>query len=76
MVHDSFGAPYAQCQEVFDATRDTFVTLMSGDLLGEWTQQVTTGLETFPKLWAKLPTPPASGTLDLSAVRESGYAWF
>jgi DNA-directed RNA polymerase len=76
MVHDSFGAPYAQCQDVFDCTRDTFVTLMSGDLLDVWTKQVTAGLETFPKLVAKLPTLPTYGKLDLEGVRESGFAWF
>lgn len=74
MVHDSFGAPFAQCQDVFDVTRDEFVALMSGDMLRTWTEQVTEELT--PEQREKLPPVPEYGTLDLNAVRESGYAWF
>jgi DNA-directed RNA polymerase len=74
MVHDSFGAPFAQCQDVFESTREQFVELMEADLLGTWTEQVTAALT--PEQREKLPPLPEYGTLDLNAVRESGYAWF
>jgi DNA-directed RNA polymerase len=74
MVHDSFGAPFAQCQDVFESTREQFVELMQEDLLGAWTQQVTAALA--PEQREKLLPLPEYGTLDLNAVRESGYAWF
>jgi DNA-directed RNA polymerase len=74
MIHDSFGAPLAQCGEVFRSTREQFIELMSGDLLRDWTESVTAGLSAEGK--AKLPSLPEYGDLDLSAVRDSVYAWF
>jgi DNA-directed RNA polymerase len=74
MIHDSFGAPFAQCGEVFRSTREQFVELMSGDLLRDWTEAVTAGLSAEGK--AKLPNLPEYGDLDLNAVRDSVYAWF
>lgn len=74
MIHDSFGAPFAQCGTVFDSTREQFVELMSGDLLRDWTEAVTAGLSAESK--DKLPSLPEYGDLDLSAVRDSVYAWF
>jgi DNA-directed RNA polymerase len=74
MIHDSFGAPFARCQEVFDSTRQQFVELMSPDLLRRWTEDVT---EMLPEaLKEKLPELPEYGKLYLSAVRDSTYAWF
>jgi len=73
MIHDSFGGPFAQCGQVYDATREQFVALMSGDLLAEWTADVTACLDEQSK--KKLPPIPAYGTLDLGAVRDSTYAW-
>lgn len=75
MIHDSFGAPFAQCGDVFDATRETFVELMSVDRLDAWTQQVAGPIYGAPTA-DKLPALPPRGTLDLSAVRDSTYAWF
>jgi DNA-directed RNA polymerase len=74
MVHDSFGAPLAQCQQVFDTTREQFVELMSGDLLREWTEAVTAPLSDDAR--ATLPELPSYGDLDLAAVRDSVYAWY
>ncbi|MFL9902153.1 DNA-dependent RNA polymerase [Paraburkholderia fungorum] len=74
MIHDSFGAPFAEIEKVFSATREQFVELMSGDLLRDWTEAVTAGLSAEGK--AKLPNPPEYGDLDLNAVRDSVYAWF
>ena len=74
MIHDSFGAPFAQCSDVFDSTREQFVELMEADLLGTWTAQVTAALT--PEQREKLPPLPEYGTLDLNAVRDSDYAWF
>ncbi|KVR95832.1 DNA-directed RNA polymerase [Burkholderia vietnamiensis] len=74
MIHDSFGAPFAQCDEVFRSTREQFVKLMSGDLLRDWTEHVTSELSDAAR--AKLPNLPEYGDLDLNAVRDSVYAWF
>jgi DNA-directed RNA polymerase len=74
MIHDSFGAPFAQFREVFDSTREQFVVLMSSDLLQLWTEDVMALLSEEGK--AKLPALPKYGDLDLNAVRESVYAWF
>jgi DNA-directed RNA polymerase len=74
MIHDSFGAPFAQCDEVFRSTREQFAELMSGDLLREWTEHVIAGLPEGAR--AKLPSLPEYGDLDLNAVRDSVYAWF
>jgi DNA-directed RNA polymerase len=74
MIHDSFGAPYAQCGLVFSATRDEFVQLMSTDLLANWTAEVTADLSIVGK--ERLPEIPAYGSLDLEKVRDSGYAWY
>lgn len=73
MVHDSFGAPFAQCGEVFRSTREQFISLMSDDLLAKWTADVTVALS--PEAKAKLPPLPEYGDLDLSGVTESLYAW-
>jgi DNA-directed RNA polymerase len=74
MIHDSFGAPLAQCSDVFDATREQFARLMSRDLLAEWTEQVTAVLT--PEQRESLPDLPEYGALDLDQVKESIYAWF
>jgi DNA-directed RNA polymerase len=74
MIHDSFGAPFAQCGDVFNATREEFVSLMSADLLESWTTEVTADLTPAGK--ASLPELPAYGSLDLNEVRDSLYAWF
>ncbi|OXI42146.1 DNA-directed RNA polymerase [Burkholderia aenigmatica] len=74
MIHDSFGAPFAQCGEVFRSTREQFIELMSPDLLRRWTEDVVAGLTDEQR--ATLPEFPRYGALDLSVVRESIYAWF
>lgn len=74
MIHDSFGAPFAQSDEVFKTTRDQFVELMSTDLLRNWTEEVSAVLTSEQR--EKLPELPQYGELDLNAVRDSGYAWF
>ncbi|WP_414444624.1 DNA-directed RNA polymerase [Burkholderia sp. 22PA0106] len=74
MIHDSFGAPLAQCSNVFDASREQFARLMSRDLLAEWTEHVTAVLT--PEQKAQLPPLPEYGTLNIEQVKESIYAWF
>lgn len=82
MIHDSFGAPLAQCGEVFDSTREQFARLMSRDLLAEWTEHVTGRLDAdgrsvlTPEQKEKLPSLPEYGALDVQQVKESIYAWF
>ncbi|KVQ33123.1 DNA-directed RNA polymerase [Burkholderia ubonensis] len=74
MIHDSFGAPFAQCGEVFRSTREQFIELMSPDLLRSWADDVTAALTDEQR--AALPELPGYGELDLGVVRESVYAWF
>ncbi|KVV54046.1 DNA-dependent RNA polymerase [Burkholderia cepacia] len=74
MIHDSFGAPFAQCGEVFRSTREQFIELMSPDLLRSWTDGVVAALTDEQR--EALPEIPEYGALDLSVVRESIYAWF
>ncbi|QIX17348.1 DNA-directed RNA polymerase [Burkholderia multivorans] len=74
MIHDSFGAPFAQCGEVFRSTREQFIELMSPDLLRRWTDDVIAALPDEQR--AELPDLPAYGALDLNVVRDSVYAWF
>jgi DNA-directed RNA polymerase len=74
MIHDSFGAPFAQCGEVFNSTREEFVELMSTDLLANWTAEVTADLPAKAK--EKLPELPKYGSLNLNNVRDSLFAWF
>jgi DNA-directed RNA polymerase len=74
MIHDSFGAPFAQCGEVFNSTREEFVELMSTDLLANWTAEVTADLPAAAK--EKLPELPKYGSLNLNNVRDSLFAWF
>ncbi|CAI8961512.1 MULTISPECIES: DNA-directed RNA polymerase [Burkholderia] len=74
MIHDSFGAPFAQCGEVFRSTREQFIELMSPDLLRSWTDDVVAALTDEQR--EALPEVPKYGALDLHVVRESIYAWF
>jgi DNA-directed RNA polymerase len=74
MIHDSFGAPFAQCSDVYETTREMFVELMFAPLLANWTEQVTTTLT--PEQRDTLPAMPAFGSLDINAVRQSTFAWF
>ncbi|KVT22994.1 DNA-directed RNA polymerase [Burkholderia ubonensis] len=74
MIHDSFGAPFAQCGDVFRSTREQFIELMSPDLLRSWADDVTAALTDDQR--AALPELPGYGELDLGVVRESVYAWF
>jgi DNA-directed RNA polymerase len=74
MIHDSFGAPFADIDKVFRSTREQFVNLMSADLLQNWTDEVTVNLTDEQK--ATLPSIPEYGSLKLEAVRDSVYAWY
>jgi DNA-directed RNA polymerase len=74
MIHDSFGAPFADIDKVFRSTREQFVNLMSADLLQNWTDEVTVNLTDEQK--ATLPGIPEYGSLKLEQVRDSTYAWY
>jgi DNA-directed RNA polymerase len=74
IIHDSSGAPFAQCGEVFRSTREQFVQLMTPDLLRKWTEDVTAMLP--EEYRVALPERPGYGELDLSGVMESVFAWF
>jgi DNA-directed RNA polymerase len=73
MVHDSFGVPFRDRGLAFDSTRAEFGRLMSGDLLRDWTDEVTADLTDEQR--EKLPEPPERGELDLEEVKKSWFAW-
>lgn len=71
MVHDSFGAHAGKADVLSNALRDVFIEQYSGDVLGEFHTLLQGQLP--PKLAKKLPPPPAKGSLDPEAVRQSEY---
>lgn len=73
MVHDSFGAPFRDRGVVYDSTRAEFGRLMSGNLLRDWTDEVTIALSDEQR--ATLPELPEYGELDLDEVKKSWFAW-
>jgi len=73
MVHDSFGVPFRDRGLAFDSTRAEFGRLMSGDLLRDWTDEVTAVLTDEQR--DTLPAPPKRGELDLTEVKRSWFAW-
>jgi DNA-directed RNA polymerase len=73
MVHDSFGVPFRDRGLAYDSTRAEFGRLMSGNLLRDWTDEVTAGLTDEQR--GKLPALPERGQLDVDEVKKSWFAW-
>lgn len=74
LIHDSFGTLAADADAMFAATRDAFVTMYEeNDPFQHLYEQVYEALSEAGR--KKLPLPPPKGTLDLSQVQQSLYAF-
>lgn len=68
MIHDSYGAPLAQAQVMFDTVRESFVKMYTdNDVLDQFRADMSLLTTT------NLPRPPKQGTLDLNLVLKSDY---
>lgn len=68
MIHDSYGCPAAQAQEMYEAVRESFIDMYEeNDVL----ELFRADLQMLTK--NTLPKPPSKGTLDLECVRSSKY---
>lgn len=68
MIHDSYGAPLAQAQLMYDTVRASFIQMYTeNDVFANF-------LHDMEKLTdEKLPQPPSKGSLDLNCVTDSLY---
>lgn len=74
MIHDSYGTTAADAETMFHTVREVFVsTYTEHDVLRDIYEQVR--LQLSPKALKKLKQPPTQGTLDLSGVINSKYAF-
>jgi DNA-directed RNA polymerase len=73
MVHDSYGTHAADIPVMSRLLRKAFVDQYSGDVLGEFRNQMLQQLASKPELVEKIPPVPQSGSLDLTAVLNSDY---
>lgn len=71
MVHDSFGAHAADAEELSYQLRRAFIDQYSGDVLGDFLDQIAAQLP--PEVAAKLPPKLLQGSLDMEAIMESDY---
>lgn len=69
MIHDSFATHACNVQILFDATREAYAELFSGNFLDDWRNQVLPGL---PE-GTEIPPAPKQGTLDPNSVLKSNY---
>lgn len=71
MVHDSFGCHASDVPMLSAVLRECFVAIYSEDVLGDFHAQLRQQLPA--DVFDEIPPPPALGTLDIEAVRESAY---
>lgn len=70
MIHDSYGAPLAQAQLMFDTVRKSFIQMYTEhDVFAEFRSDLEALADD------ELPQPPKKGTLDINCVRESLYVF-
>lgn len=70
MIHDSYGAPLAQAQLMFDTVRKSFIQMYTEhDVFAEFRSDLEALADD------ELPKPPTKGTLDINCVRESLYVF-
>lgn len=68
MIHDSYGCPMAQAQQMYDIVRQAFVDMYTdNDVLEQFKECVDDLTD------KQLPDPPAKGDFDLSVVKDSKY---
>lgn len=68
MIHDSYGAPLAQAQLMYNTVRESFIQMYSDN---DVFQNFLDNMEALAD--EKLPKIPKKGTLDINVVRESKY---
>ena len=68
MIHDSYGAPLAQAQLMYNTVRESFIQMYSDN---DVFQNFLDDMEALAD--EKLPKIPKKGTLDIDVVRESKY---
>src|SRR3546814_14595608 len=71
VIHDSFGTHAANTGKLSRILRETFVEQSSGDVLGDFYQEMKDQLG--EELAEKLPEPPKAGPPDLSRILEAQY---
>jgi DNA-directed RNA polymerase, mitochondrial len=71
MVHDSYGTHAARAEDLSRCLREAFVEQYSGDVLGEFLEDLSKQLP--PELVEKLPERPPMGDLELAGVLHSDY---
>lgn len=68
MIHDSYGAPLAQAQQMYEIVRQSFIAMYTeNDVLENFRNDMSL-LTT-----QKLPKPPQKGDLDINIVLDSKY---
>ena len=68
MIHDSYGAPLAQTQTMYDTVRESFIQMYTEhDVLEDFKEDME-GLTD-----KELPGIPNKGSLDINIVRDSKY---
>lgn len=67
-IHDSYGTHAADMDLLNETLRDVFVTMYREDLAEKFRQDISAPIGA-----DKVPPPPAKGTLDIEAVRQSRY---
>lgn len=68
MIHDSYGAPLAQAQLMYDTVRESFIQMYTDN---DVFQNFLDDMEALAD--EKLPAAPKKGTLDINCVRDSKY---
>ena len=68
MIHDSYGAPLAQAQLMYDTVRESFIQMYTDN---DVFQNFLDDMELLAD--EKLPKIPKKGTLDINVVRDSKY---
>lgn len=73
VIHDSFGTHACDTGNLSRILRETFVEQYSGDVLGDFYNELKDQLG--DELAAQLPPPPTAGSLDLSLILEAQYTF-
>jgi DNA-directed RNA polymerase len=73
LIHDSFGTHAADTDLLSSLLRDTFVEQYSGNVLGDFYEELKDQLP--EELAAQLPVPPSFGDLDLEVIRAAEYTF-
>jgi DNA-directed RNA polymerase len=73
LIHDSFGTHAADTDMLSSLLRDTFVEQYSGNVLGDFHEELKDQLP--EELAELLPPPPSFGDLDLEVIRAAEYTF-